>query len=115
MHELGLVVHVIDRVERAARENGAGKVTRLTLEVGEVSSVVPGYFSDCFEWAKRKSELLQDAELELVILAGVTYCQTCGKTYATVDYGKKCPHCGSEETYLLTGNELKIRDIEVTD
>ena len=55
MHELGIVLHVIDQVEELARENNVSKVTRLTLEVGEVSSIVPSYFSDCFEWAKKKT------------------------------------------------------------
>ena len=31
--------------------------------------------------------------------------------------GKKtyCPHCGSDNTYLVTGNELRIKDIAVVD
>ena len=53
MHELGIVLNVIDRVEEIAKENNVKKVTKLTLEIGEVSSIVPSYFSDCFEWAKK--------------------------------------------------------------
>lgn len=68
MHELGIVLHVIDQVEELAKENNVSKVTRLTLEVGEVSSIVPSYFSDCFEWAKKKTEYMQDTELEMIIL-----------------------------------------------
>ena len=74
MHELGIVLHVIDQVEELAKENNVSKVTRLTLEVGEVSSIVPSYFSDCFEWAKKKTEYMQDTELEMIILEGVSYC-----------------------------------------
>ena len=92
MHELGIVLHVIDQVEELAKENNVSKVTRLTLEVGEVSSIVPSYFSDCFE-----------------------YCKDCKKTYKTTEYAKKCPHCGSDNTYLVTGNELRIKDIAVVD
>ena len=36
MHELGIVVHVIDMVEKAAEENHVHKVMKLDLEVGEV-------------------------------------------------------------------------------
>lgn len=68
MHELGIVLHVIDQVEELAKENNVSKVTHLTLEVGEVSSIVPSYFSDCFEWAKKKTEYMQDTELEMIIL-----------------------------------------------
>ena len=37
MHELGIVLNVIDRVEEIAKENNVKKVTKLTLEIGEVS------------------------------------------------------------------------------
>ena len=32
MHELGIVLNVIDRVEEIAKENNVKKVTKLTLE-----------------------------------------------------------------------------------
>ena len=113
MHELGVVSHVIKEVESVAKENNVQKIISLTLEVGEVSTIVPDLFKDCFEWSKKKSEYMQDCELNLVILEGVTYCQDCGETYGTVKYGKTCPHCGSKNTYLVTGNEVMIKDIQV--
>lgn len=64
MHELGIVLNVIDRVEEIAKENKVKKVTKLTLEIGEVSSIVPSYFSDCFEWAKKKTDYMKDTELK---------------------------------------------------
>ena len=81
MHELGIVLNVIDRVEEIAKENNVKKVTKLTLEIGEVSSIVPSYFSDCFEWAKKKTDYMKDTELEMIILEGLSYCRECKKTY----------------------------------
>ena len=77
MHELGIVLNVIDRVEEIAKENNVKKVTKLTLEIGEVSSIVPSYFSDCFEWAKKKTDYMKDTELEMIILEGLSYCRDC--------------------------------------
>ena len=34
--------------------------------------------------------------------------------YETVTYGKICPNCGSEHTYLLKGNEFMIKEIAAT-
>ena len=34
------------------------------------------------------------------------------KTYPTMEYKKICPHCGSENTFLVTGNEYNIKEIE---
>ena len=113
MHELGIVLNVIDRVEEIAKENNVKKVTKLTLEIGEVSSIVPSYFSDCFEWAKKKTDYMKDTELEMIILEGLSYCRDCKKTYKTTEYAKKCPYCGSDNTYLVTGDEMRIKDIEV--
>ena len=48
-----------------------------------------------------------------MILAGISYCRACEQNYNTVQYGKVCPHCGSEDTYLVTGNEMRIKDISV--
>ena len=115
MHELGIVMQVVAETEKAAKESGCEKVIKLRLEVGEVSSVVPELFRDCFEWAKKKTEFLRECELELIILEGISYCRDCKKTYKTTQYAKECPHCGSYNTYLVTGNEINIKDIEVVE
>ena len=39
MHELGVVFHVIKSVNRIAEENGVSRVSAVTIELGEVSSV----------------------------------------------------------------------------
>ncbi len=113
MHELGIVMHVVDQVEKVAVENNVERVLKLTLEVGEVSSIVPELFTECFEWAKKKTEHLKDTELELILLEAVSYCRDCKKTYKTTEHAKECPHCGSNDTYLVTGNEMNIKDMEV--
>lgn len=113
MHELGIVMQVIEQVEKVAEENGVTKVLKLNMEIGEVSSVVPALFTDCFDWAKKKTKHMQETQLEMIILEGISYCQDCRQTYKTTSCAKKCPHCGSFHTYLVTGNEVNIRDIEV--
>ena len=111
MHELGIVMNVLDQVDSVAAKNNAEKVLKVTMEVGEVSSIVPDLFTDAFNWAKKKTSFLKEAELEMIIIEGRTYCQSCGETYRTTEYGRTCPHCGSGETYLLTGDQVIIKDI----
>ena len=115
MHELGIVFHVIKSVEEVGRQNCLTRVSAVTLEIGEVSGVVPSYLTDCWDWAVKKSDLLRGAELRTDMLPAVTHCDGCGKDYPTVAHGKTCPHCGSGETWLLTGSELNIKEIEVPD
>ena len=113
MHELGIVVHVIKQIEKIAEENKVNKVVELTLEVGEVSGVVKEYFVDAFNWSIKKTKYMQECKLNYVVIQGITYCEDCGKTYATTKYGKECPYCHSEKTYLVTGKEVSIKDIKV--
>ena len=112
MHELGIVFHIIKSVEEIGAQNELTKVSSVTLELGEVSGIVPEYLTDCWKWAAAKSELLAGSELRVEQVDAVTYCEDCGKTDPTVQYAKICPHCGSDKTYLVTGNEVSIKEIE---
>ena len=112
MHELGTIYYVIDTVEKLAAENDLKEVASITLEVGEVSGIIPEYLSDFWLYARKKTELFQQTELKIEPIHAVTYCQACGKTYPTIPQGKICPHCGSGNTVLVTGNEYNIKEIE---
>ena len=113
MHELGIVFHVIKEAEKVATENNVKEVVSLTLEVGEVSGVVLDYFHDCFEWAKKRSEFMKNCKLKTIVIEGLSYCKTCKETFKTTAHGKVCPHCGSKDTYLITGDQINIKDIQV--
>ena len=112
MHELGTIVYVMDTVEKICTEQNLIKVGSITLEVGEVSAILPEYLIDYFNWAKKKNSLFEDCELRVEELKAITFCQDCHKTYPTVEYGKECPHCHSVNTFLVTGNEYNIKQIE---
>lgn len=113
MHELGVVFHIIKSVKKVAEENCLTEIASVTVEVGEVSGVIPSYLTDCWKWATDKEEdLLRDSLLEIETIPGVTYCEECEKTYSTVEHGKVCPYCNSEQTFLIQGNEFNIKEIE---
>ena len=113
MHELGIVVHVIEQIEKIAEENKVQKVVELTLEVGEVSGVVKEYFVDAFNWSIKKTKYMKECKLNFITIKGISYCEECQKTYETVAYGKECPFCHSPHTYLVTGRDVSIKDIKV--
>lgn len=115
MHELGIVYHIIRDVENVARANGVRRVSSVTLLLGEVSGVVPDLLLDAWRWAADKKPITEGAELIVEPVSAVTHCEVCGRDYATVNYGKTCPHCGSGETYLLQGQEVMIKQIETPD
>ena len=113
MHELGVVFHVIDDVKQVAQENNAKHVNSVTLQIGTVTGIVPSYLTDCWNWAVTKHDILNNCKLNIEKIEAITHCDNCGKDYNTIVYGKKCPECESENTYLIQGNEFMIKEIEV--
>jgi len=113
MHELGIVFYIIKDVKKVAEDNAVSHVSKVVMNIGEVSTVVPYLLTDCWDWAVKKEELLQDCRLEIKTVPAVTFCEDCKSEYETVRHGKTCPHCGGGNTYLLRGNEVEIKEIEV--
>jgi len=113
MNELGIVFYIIKDVKEVAEENGVKHVSKVVMNIGEVSTVVPYLLIDCWDWAVKKEELLTDCKLEVITVPGVSFCECCQKEFETVRYGKICPFCEGSNTYLLKGSEVEIKEIEV--
>ena len=112
MHELGIVFHMIDLLEEVGRENRLTSITRVTLNLGEVTGVIPSYLDDCWRWAADRTDLLAGARLDVVSVPAITVCNSCGRTYPTLEFGKVCPHCSSPDTELLQGLEIEVESVE---
>ena len=112
MHELGIVFYIIRDVKKVAEENGVSHVSAVVMNIGEVSTVIPDYLTDCWRWAADKEDLLRGCELKVNIIPAVTRCEDCGEDYETVRYGKECPHCHGDNTFLVCGSEVEIKEIE---
>ncbi len=114
MHELGIVFNIIKEVDSIAEQNKVKEVKEVTLEIGEVSGVIPTYLTDCWKWAcLHRSKLMKNCELKVIKLKAKSFCEDCETAYDTVKHGRKCPNCGSAKTYLITGKETNIKDIKV--
>ena len=113
MHELGLVNYVVKEVDKIAKENGISKVKSVTLEFGEVSGIVTAYLYDYWNWYSKKFPIFEGSSLYCEEIPAVTWCDDCKITYNTITYGKTCPRCGSGNTWLIRGNEMRIKSVEV--
>ena len=51
-------------VEQVVEENHLTKVASVTLEIGEVSGIIPYYLTDCWQWAIQKSQYLKERGAE---------------------------------------------------
>ena len=112
MHEMGIVIHLAKTLDDTAKEEHISRIGSVTLQVGEVSGIMTDYFVDCWNYFKVKHPVLAESELRLETIPAVTMCGNCEKTYETIKYGKECPYCHSTETWLISGNECIIKEIE---
>ena len=115
MHELGIVMHIAKTLDELAEENHLSKIGSVTLQVGEVSGIITDYFTECWDYFKKRHPVLTESVLKLETIHAITFCEDCKQEYDTVRYGRICPFCKSEHTYLITGNECIIKEIEAEE
>ena len=108
MHELGIALQVVDVL--AERAQGA-RVTRVVLEVGALSAVLPDALRFCFGLAT-EGTVAEGAQLEIVEKPGRARCCACGGELELSRPFGRCA-CGSSELEWVAGEELRIFEMEV--
>ena len=112
MHEMGVVVELVKIAEEYAIANRAQKVTRLVLQIGEASTVIPEAVHVCYP-AAVENTMLEGSELEIEILPANAVCVKCGKVFNLSAENFDCPACRSGMWDILGGKEVVIKEIEV--
>ena len=108
MHELSLTQDLVSLIA----ENCAGRrVTRVVLEVGKLSAVVPDAFRFCFDLCT-EGTVVEGAELEIVELPGRARCRDCAAEIQLDSPFGRCT-CGSGALQFLCGEELRLKEVEV--
>jgi len=109
MHELSITRSVVAIVtERAAGQ----RVTRVRLEIGRLSAIVPDAIRFCFDICTQGTAA-EGAMLEIVEIPGRGRCGDCGTEVALAALVGRCPACGGAALRMVAGEEMKIREMEV--
>jgi hydrogenase nickel incorporation protein HypA/HybF len=108
VHELAIIESVVETV--TDRLPGV-RISCVHLEIGALSGVVPDSLRFCFELATEGTGL-EGASLEITEKPGQCRCRTCGQDFSPDDPILLCP-CGSADTQILAGQELKIASVKV--
>jgi len=108
MHELGITRNIVSICSEQAHGR---KVTRVRLEVGLLSGVVPDAIRFCFDVCSQGTPL-EGADLEVLEIPGEGECRSCGKRVALQQVFEHCA-CGAGDLICVAGKELNIKDMEV--
>jgi hydrogenase nickel incorporation protein HypA/HybF len=108
MHELGIASDVIDTV---CTRGGGARVTRVVLEIGRLSAVLPDAIRFCFELVA-VGTLAEGAQLEIIETPGRARCRACSAEVVLERPFGRCA-CGGTDLEWLSGEELTIKEMEV--
>ncbi len=108
MHELGITQEIVAIVAEQAR---GAKVTRVRLEIGKLTAVLPDAVEFCFELCA-EGTCAEGAKLEIMTIPGRARCRQCAGEIDLHQPWGLCS-CGSSDLERLAGDELRIKEIEV--
>lgn len=109
MHELSITRSVVAVV--AERAIGR-RVTRVRLEIGRLSAVIPDAVRFCFDICARGTPL-EGAALEIVEIPGKGRCERCALEVDLALPAGRCPRCEAAGLKVIAGQELNIKEMEV--
>ena len=114
MHELSLVMNLLELCEAEASRGDFDRIERIVLDVGELSGVSVPALRFCFDVASRGS-VTESAELEILEIPGTGWCLHCEETVPLREPLRDCPACGSSELLPTGGTEFRLRELVVRD
>lgn len=110
MHELGVVVEVVKKVEKVAVQQNLTVIDTIVLQIGALSSMIPKYIEQCFPAAVDGTSL-ENTKLKIDVIPANALCKSCEKVFNAVEHRKECPSCGNSNCEILSGKEFIIKEI----
>jgi hydrogenase nickel incorporation protein HypA/HybF len=106
---------ITQSVVEICQENAGGRqVLAVTMEIGELSGIVPEAVEFCFAACSAET-LLEGARLEIIRIPGVGQCLDCDMEFPRRSLFDPCPGCNGYRISQTSGEELRVRDLEVED
>ncbi|MGQ9678866.1 MAG: hydrogenase maturation nickel metallochaperone HypA/HybF [bacterium] len=108
MHEFAITRSLLQEVVAEAGRNGARRINRITLLIGEQSSIVPECVQFNFDQLK-EGTIAEQARLEFHRVPLRIRCPKCGREFSAIEEMCSC-NAGGE---ITGGDEMIIESIEI--
>lgn len=113
MHELSIVMGIVDIAASTVQKAGAHTVDSIELEIGELAGIEMDAL--LFAWdAAIKNTVLAGAQREIRFLPGKAVCTDCGEKFDLHQLYDPCPTCGNYLNEIIQGRELKVKALTVS-
>lgn len=112
MHEVGIITRAVDLALEHALQEGASKVKKIKLRIGELSGTIPEALEFGFE-VVCKGTIAENATLEIEKVPIRCSCANgCGE-FEPASPIYSCPVCEEISICILGGRELDLVEIEI--
>jgi len=112
MHELSLVMNIVEIADEQVKIHEAKEVENIELEIGTLAGVEMDAF--LFAWDAAVPEtVLGKAKRIIHRIPAKARCMDCGLEYEIGQLFEACPGCGEYLNELFQGKELRIKSLVV--
>jgi hydrogenase nickel incorporation protein HypA/HybF len=112
MDGMSVTREMLKQLIEKAQSEGANRIVRIVLEVGELSGFNVKELKGHFEVLSRDT-LAEGATLSVTEVPIKVKCLSCSNEYVASGYRMVCSGCGSIASELISGNELRVKEMEV--
>lgn len=112
MHEMSLCEGIREIIVAQAAAHSAKAVRVVRLEIGRFAGVEKPALEFAFDVVMRGSPA-EGAKLEMIDLPGKAMCYDCMKEVEIDDRLDPCPDCGGGKLMPVSGDEMRIKDLEI--
>lgn len=114
MHEIGIANSILEAVQTETRVRPGHRPTKVAVRIGELAAINPDALQFCFETLTRNT-VLDSLCLEIELCPLRYTCSDCTFTFAALQCDFACPQCGSENTRLISGDQLELAYLELEE
>ena len=112
MHEMSLCEGILQILQDESHKQGFNRVKNVWLEIGDLSGIEIDAMLFSFDAVTRNS-LADGAKLNIINVPGQAWCMKCSKNVNVKQRFDECPVCGSFQLQVTSGDEMKIKELEV--
>lgn len=112
MHEYAVTESILEIVQSEADKAGGGRVERITVVIGELSTFVDDSIEFYFQ-ALSEGTVAEGAELIFEKIEARAICCDCGNEFKPNSIYYSCPECHSPVFDVKQGQELYVDNLEI--
>lgn len=113
MHELSIVMGIVDIAREYAAREQATVVDEIEIDIGRLSTVEMQAFESAWKQGVRNT-VLSGAAKTINRIAGEATCSRCNETFPIDNAYDACPACGEHFIVITKGKELRVRSLVVS-